>query len=348
MRTKWSLAFLVWPALAAVAGAASPPVAGSAAHPQPVTVQNFARAESDMYFAKAVAAGGFGKLVHHREPVAIDSQDVIRMNRDTLYSQGVFDLDAGPVSVTLPEAGKRFMSLLVIDEDHYTQPLLYAPGHHTYTRAQVGTRYVMLAVRTLANPQDAADLKAANAAQDLIKIKQPAIGRFEIPNWDSAARDQLRQAILFLAMNNGTGHAERFGARSQVDPIEHLLFTAAGWGGNPREAAVYESVVPEKNDGKTVYRLTVRGAPVDGFWSISVYNARGFFEKNKLDSYSLNNLSAQPNKDGSITIQFGGCSAGSVNCLVTPAGWNYVVRLYRPRREILNDTWHFPKAIAVR
>ena len=90
MQTNWPVAFL-WPALAALAGAASPPVAGSAAGPAalPVTVQNFARAESDMYFAKAVAAGGFGKLVHHREPVGIDSQDVIRMNRDTLYSRGV-------------------------------------------------------------------------------------------------------------------------------------------------------------------------------------------------------------------------------------------------------------------
>ena len=148
-------------------------------------------------------------------------------------------------------------------------------------------------------------------------------------------------------MNSGVATATRFGARAQVDPIEHLLYTAAGWGGNPREAAVYVSVVPKANDGKTVHRLTVGEVPVDGFWSISVYNARGFFEKNALDSYSLNNLTAKPNKDGSITVQFGGCSAQSVNCLVTPAGWNYVVRLYRPRRPILDDTWKFPLATPV-
>jgi hypothetical protein len=45
---------------------------------------------------------------------------VIRMNRDTLYSLSVFDLDAGPVTVTLPNSGQRFMSMQVIDEDHYT------------------------------------------------------------------------------------------------------------------------------------------------------------------------------------------------------------------------------------
>ena len=79
--------------LAALVFAAAPPEAPKTAAGSvvPVAVQNFARAESDMYFAKAVAAGAFGELVHHRTPVAIDMQDVIRMNRDTLYSQGVFD-----------------------------------------------------------------------------------------------------------------------------------------------------------------------------------------------------------------------------------------------------------------
>jgi len=83
--------------------------------------------------------------------------------------------------------------------------------------------------------------------------------------------------------------------------------------------------------------------PVDGFWSISVYNERGFFEKNKLDSYSLNNLTAKPNDDGSFTIQFGGCTAKSQNCLATPRGWNYVVRMYRPRKPVLDGTWQFPE-----
>ena len=349
MIKAWPVAALAGPALAVLAATAPPPgpVPGAGAPVVAVTVQNFARAESDMYFAKAVSEGAFAKLKHNRAPVAIDRQDVIRMNRDTLYSKGVFDLNAGPVTIKLPDTGKRFMSLLVIDEDHYTQPVVYAPGSHTYTRRQVGTRYMLAAVHTLANPTDPADLKAANAAQDGIQVQQAAAGRFEIPNWDAAARDQLAQAVLFLAMNNGVSTAERFGARARVDPIQHLLYTAAGWGGNPREAAVYVSVVPKANDGKTVHRLTVGQVPVDGFWSISVYNAQGFFAKNAQDSYSINNLTARPNKDGSITVQFGGCTAHTVNCLVTPPGWNYVVRQYRPRRQILDGSWQFPKAAPV-
>jgi hypothetical protein len=85
--------------------------------PVPVTVENFRRAESDMYFAKFVKDGGFGKFTHHRE-LPLENTGV-RPNRDTLYSIALFDLDAGPVSITLPDAGTRFMTMLVIDEDHY-------------------------------------------------------------------------------------------------------------------------------------------------------------------------------------------------------------------------------------
>jgi len=341
-RKRSTFSFLAGSGLALLAGA--PPARAESPEKVPVTVKTFARAESDMYFAKTVAEGAFGSLAHRHAPVAIDKQDVIRMNRDTLYSSGVFDLDAGPVTIVLPDTGKRFMSLMVVSEDHYVRPVVYAPGSYTYTRDQVGTRYMLAAVRTLANPEDRGDVKAANDAQNRIEVKQAAKGSFEIPNWDAADRDKIREALLTLAAKSGAPNDERFGAREQVDPVQHLLFTAAGWGGNPRDAAIYAGVTPKANDGGTVHRLTVRDVPVDGFWSISVYNAKGYFEKNDLESYSLNNLTAKPGADGSYTVRFGGCAATTPNCLVTPKGWSYVVRLYRPRRPIPDGSWKFPEA----
>src|SRR6202008_2338722 len=79
-----------------------------------VTPDNFVRAETDLYFGNLVNDGGFGKFHHIRELSPIDNQLVIRQNRDTLYSAGVFDLDAGPVTVGLPDADEWFMSLQVI------------------------------------------------------------------------------------------------------------------------------------------------------------------------------------------------------------------------------------------
>src|SRR3954449_2327647 len=113
----------------------------------PVTVTNFRRAESDRYFADAVAVNGLGRLRHCRRPTPVGEQNVIRMNRDTLHSSGVFDLEASPVTVTLPESDGRFLSLLPISEDHYTSGGVYGPGPHPFTRADVGTRYTTLVVR---------------------------------------------------------------------------------------------------------------------------------------------------------------------------------------------------------
>jgi hypothetical protein len=58
------------------------------------------------------------------------------------------------------------------------------------------------------------------------------------------------------------------------------------------------------------------------FWSISVYNAAGYFHENKENAYRLNNLTARKGEDGSITIQFGDCDGKTPNCLRTMQGWN--------------------------
>ena len=81
--------------------------------------------------------------------------------------------------------------------------------------------------------------------------------------------------------------------------------------------------------------------PVDGFWSLSLYNGKAFFKENKYNAYSINNLTGVKNEDGSMTIHFGGDPKQS-NYLPTLDGWNYIVRLYQPHQDILDGTWKFP------
>ncbi|MEE4270196.1 MAG: DUF1254 domain-containing protein, partial [Thermoanaerobaculales bacterium] len=59
-----------------------------------VTVDNFVRAESDHMISANMQTYGvdFGKFTHLGEPVTPESQPVIRMNQDTLYSSTVLDL----------------------------------------------------------------------------------------------------------------------------------------------------------------------------------------------------------------------------------------------------------------
>jgi hypothetical protein len=314
----------------------------------PVTAENFARAESDMYFGGVIKKGSLGAFHHDREPADINHQTVIRLNRDTLYSSAVFDLDAGPVTITLPDAGKRFRSMQVINEDQYTQEVNYDADSYTLTREKIGTRYVVVAIRTLVDPNDPKDIEQVHALQDSIKVEQASPGKFEVPNWDQESQKKVREALLVLSTTLPDSK-NMFGRKDQVDPVRFLIGAAFGWGGNPEKEAKYLNVTPAKNDGKTVHKLTVKGdVPVDGFWSISLYNAEGYFQANDQNAYSVNNLTAKKDADGSVTVQFGGCDGKATNCLPIMPGWNYLVRLYRPRKEILDGTWKFPEAHPVR
>ena len=87
--------------------------------------------------------------------------------------------------------------------------------------------------------------------------------------------------------------------------------------------------------------LTVKDVPVDAFWSITIYNAKGFMEPNNRDAVAVRSVTAKPNADGSITIHFGG-PEDAVNQLPIMPRWNYIVRLYQPRKELLDGSWKFP------
>jgi hypothetical protein len=308
---------------------------------QPVNTDNFARAESDLYFSGIIAGGDLGKLNHQRTLADVLNQTVIRLNRDTLYSSGVFDLDAGPVTLTVPDPDQRFLSLQIIDEDHYTHDVHYGAGKVELTRDGIGTRYVAVAIRMLANPADAADMDRVHALQDAVTVEQAGAGSFEIPEWDKDTQDRTRTALLDLAalLPDTRG---MFGTKEQVDPVRHVICSASAWGGNPETEAMYLNRVAPQNDGATVYRVKVGEVPVKGFWSISVYNAQGYYTPNDLNAYTINNLTAQPAEDGSVTVQFGGCDGEVPNCLPTPEGWNWMVRLYRPEAAVLDGTWEFP------
>jgi hypothetical protein len=338
---KTKLKFLALAATVAVPNIAHAQPSGNTV---PVTVDNFVRAESDRYFGVVNKEGGFGKLFHRRQLMPVDNQTVVRTNLDTLYSTGLFDLDAGPVTITLPDAGKRYRAMLVVTEDHYMPMILHDAGSYTFTRDQIGTRYVLLEFRTFIDPNDPKDIEQVHALQDAVKVNQPGgPGRLELPNWDQASLKTVRDALLVL--NSTLPDLRRAsGLPGQVDPVRHLIATASAWGLNPDKEAIYLNVTPPKNDGTTVHRLSVKDVPVEAFWSIIVYNAEGYVPPNKLNFYTLNNITGQRNADGSVPVQFGGCDGKTPNCIPIVNGWNYMVRLYRPRAELLNDAWKFPEA----
>ncbi len=321
------------------------PAAAALAEPAgtvPVTPDNYVRAQSDTYFARHEKDGGFGQFLHHRKLLPPEYRKVVRPNRDTLYSSAIFDLDAGPVTITLPDAGKRFRSIMAQNADGYVQFIAYGAGPYVLTREQLGTRYTFVVVRALVQ-DNADDLRAVHALQDGIVVQQASRGRLEVPAWDQESLAKVRGALTTLA-ETLPDMRQAFGRKGEVSPIRNLIGNAVAWGGNPDKDALYLTVTPRRNDGKTVHRLRVGNVPVDGFWSISVYNEQNFFEPNPQGAYSLNSVTAKRDADGTVAVQFGGCAGNAPNCLPVTPGWNYVVRLYLPREEVLKGTWKFPEA----
>ena len=220
----------------------------------PVTPDNFVRAESDRYFGNLVKEGGFGKLFHRREPAAIDNQTVIRLNRDTLYSSAVFDLDAGPVTITLPDAGKRFMSMQVIDEDEYT-PMVrlrrrkpHAAPRRRSARATSWSpsgRWSIPTTRRTSRPSTRCRTRSRSTSR-----AARASSRCRTGTRRARRRCATRCSRWRATLPDTKG---MFGPQGEVDPVRHLIGAASAWGGNPEKDALYLNVTPAQNDGKTIY-----------------------------------------------------------------------------------------------
>jgi hypothetical protein len=311
-----------------------------------VNVDNFVRAETAIQFDRMLKTFLDGKVntwAHLRNPTPLDNQIVIRMNRDTLYSTAIIDISQG-ATLTIPESGNRYLSVMVVNEDHYINKVYSEAGTYELTMDEFHTPYVNLSARILVNSADQADIKKVNALQDKLAIKAASARPYSHPNYDQASYTETYKAVIELS--RGLPDARRmFGKKEEVGEVRHMLGTAFGWGGLPDNEANYLNVEPNLPVG--AYQLTVKDVPVDAFWSVSVYNKDGFIDENKYNAYNVNNISGTPNKDGSFTVHFGG-DPESKNYLHIMESWNYIVRLYQPRKEILDGSWTFPAVQTVK
>lgn len=311
----------------------------------PVNIDNFVRAATDIELDKYVAlGGGVNAFFHFLEPTDVNTQPTIRMNRDTLYSTVVIDISDG-ATLTLPEPGDRYMTTMIVNQDHYINEVFSGGGAFTLDMETFDTPYVVAFVRILVDASDPEDVAAVNALQAQMTLEAASDEPFVPPNYDEENFEALLQTILAFAPFTPDSR-RMFGPRDHVDGVRHLIGTAGGWGGLPEDEALYLGVEPGLPIGE--YKIDVPAdVPVDAFWSVSAYNAAGFFEPNALGAYNVNSVSGERNDDGSMTVHFGGCEDGRVNCMPIVEGWNYTVRLYQPSSEILDGAWEFPTAKAV-
>jgi hypothetical protein len=305
-----------------------------------VNVDNFVVAETArMFAALQAAAGGVNTFRHNSLPAPIDEQTVVRLNRDTLYSFAIVDISAG-ATLTLPDAGDRYISAMVVNENHLVNRIFHAAGSFELTTREFGTPYALVAVRILADPEDADDLAIVGELQKGITVDATSAIPYALDDYDSASLDETRSALLTLAKGVGD-YRGMFGTEQEILPIRHLIGTASGWGGLPESEAVYVSVDPGLAPGS--FTMRIQDAPVDAFWSISVYNAEGYFEPNPAGRYTINSITAERERDGSVVVRFVDDPSTRIpNAIPVPRGWNLLVRLYRPRAAYFDGSWAIP------
>jgi hypothetical protein len=157
----------------------------------------------------------------------------------------------------------------------------------------------------------------------------------------------MRKAYNILG-SAATSSSKFFGVKCDNSYLDKAMGVAVGWGGMQEKDARYIPTQVEKNDGKTAYTITVpKDVPVDGFWSVTIYNQERFMVPNEYDSYAFNSLTAKKNKDGTTTLHLGGDPKAD-NYLYIPKDWLYIVRFYQPHQEILDGSWIFPEAVEVK
>lgn len=306
-----------------------------------VTPETYIRAETDRQFATVVQmAGGVNRLSHFRNPTPLDRQNVVRMNRDTLYSMGVVDTSKG-ATITVPPLPKdRYTSIYLVDNDHYCPAVIYEAGTHELPR---DTQFLGIGVRIqVFNAKDPDEVALVNRLQDQFVIKAGSGDPLPEFKWDIESLSALTAQYEELSAQYSSW-AGMMGPRGKVDEKTRHIAAAAAWGLFPEWDATYLNYSGGHDPAichKATYQVPENGA----FWSITVYGNDGFM---KSDNNIVNASNATLNADGTFTVYFGSKGAcGDVpNRLDVSEGWNFLMRVYRPGPSVLDGSYVLPAAV---
>jgi len=304
-----------------------------------VTPETYIRAETDRQFDEIIKmAGGVNRLFHFRKPTPLDKQNIVRMNRDTLYSMSVVDTSQG-ATITVPELPKgRYASVFLVDNDHYCPFVIYESGTHELPK---DTRYLGVGVRIkVFNPEDEEEIAVINELQDQFVIEA---GSQDVPpplRWDLASLKTLteqyeKEGAVY------TSYKGMMGPRGKVDEQTRHIAAAAAWGLFPEWDATYLNYSGSHNI-RVGYKATYQVPENQAFWSITIYGKDGFI---KNENCILNSSNVKLNLDGTFTAYFGSKEqCGDVpNRLDVTEDWNYLMRIYRPGASILDGTYKLPE-----
>ena len=289
-----------------------------------VTMDNYVVAESDWYFNNQQANAPVNTFVHNG-PVSKDAQDVIRSNRDVMYSLAVVDISKG-ATLTVPPRDD-FQIIHVMDENHLSHFVIKAGESRTITPEDVtGGTHVYLLARTKITD----DLEESLAAQRAMTIEANSAVPYPAKGFRSEDVEAFRNKLVqeFAEGKAKIIEHESFGATmDDVDPTSYIYAAAVGWGGLPASTAQYLSAVAGQGDA-SCQRYTLPKPNLDwesgGFFSLTTYDTAGWIVE---DDFYIGHENMKD--DGDSYSIYLNCP-DQPNSLTVPEGWTGIVRMYLP------------------
>lgn len=309
------------------------------------------------------------------EPALVRAgEDVVpRTNNDTYYKAAALFLEDGPVIIeSNAPSVERFNSIQLIDDRNANyRNIVFPSGKYTLYFGARPERVegeaievpsalsVVIARVEVKDRNDANDVAAAKALFAGLRISGPEprelptldlLGAFPAEVVAEAGRrmDEVFATVPFGRTVVGPGREPG----RDVPYLYHAAGTKGGWGGPDPAHSAYEAILldgagQEMRGQNGTYSVTTKLPPVDGFWSVTVYDTErgGFLHPNAANRYHFNGTTAARNADGTVTFTFKqACEASDTNCLDVPPGrFDVVARYYLPRDEIISGAWTFPK-----
>ena len=287
----------------------------------PVTMENYVVAESDWYFDGVQKKVGVNVWIHD-DPVSKDNQQVIRSNRDVVYSIAIVDVSKG-ATFTVPKSDE-FQLIHIVDEAHlFHQVVLNGESLHV-TADDIQGEYVYLLART----RDNGNIADTKARQKALKFEAKANRPYKAKGFDADEVIAFREELV-RQVNTGeqpiAGHNAFGKTMADVDPHNYLYAAAYGWAGLPMTTAQY---VPLQVSSADCQRWTLPKPALDwnnnGYMSATFYGADGWIH---VDDFYIPHSEMTDNGD---TFSFTtNCEKSAGNATVEIGG-NILIRMYMP------------------
>ncbi|GMQ48584.1 hypothetical protein [Vibrio sp. 10N] len=286
-----------------------------------VTEEDYVVAESDWYFNGVQSKVGVNTWMHD-DPVSFDNQQVIRSNRDVVYSIAIVDVSEG-ATFTVP-ASDEFQIIHIIDEHHLFHQVV-KNGESLYVDSDdINGDFVYLLART----RDNGDYEDTKKRQAQLKFEANSAKPYPSKGFNADEVIKLRDELV-RRVNSGeqpiAGH-DAFGkTMADVNPHNYLYAAAYGWGGLPMTTAQY---VPVQVTSAECQTWTIKKPSLDwnnnGYMSATFYGADGWIHDE--DFY----ISHESMIDEGDTFSFTtNCDSSASNATVE-AGGNLLIRMYLP------------------